>query len=305
VNFHIDKFMKLGGVFIIYGWCDAYRPADDLRFTAGNAYIETVSRSVIRNDLIPFFGAESAIWGFRAYGIDDAVTPTSVTDIGLTFANGERILRLSEASVPNVDNIAHQVWTKFVAEANAKGGKILEIGSRARSGTTLRDLFGANLEYIGVDVTDGPNVDIVADAHHLSEFVNDTVDFICSISTFEHFIMPWKVVLETNKILNMGGRIFSHSHQTWPEHDVPFDYFRFSEQAWSGLFNVHTGFRIIDVKSGHPVAVSAVYNVGGPFDEMEHSVGHAMSVCVAEKIGKPMVSWDAAASLLRGIEYTY
>lgn len=305
MNFHIDKFMKLGGAFIIHGWSDSYQPGEKVTLTASEQPLETVTRSIVRDDLTPHFGEGSEGWGFRAYGIDDGSIALSATAIGLTFANGDNVPNISQTNVPAEDHVAHGVWSEFIADANAKGGRLLEIGSRARSGGTVRDVFGPTVEYIGTDVTDGPNVDIVADAHHLSDFVFEPVDFICSLSTFEHFIMPWKVVLEANKILKIGGLIFSHSHQTWPEHDVPFDYFRFSEKAWSGLFNPHTGFRIVKVKVGHPVAIAAMFNVGGPFDEMEHSPGHAMSVCIAEKIAEPLVSWDAAASLVQKIEYTY
>lgn len=305
MRFHIDRFIKIGGVFIVQGWSDSFHTGDSLTLTAETSFLETVTRSIMRSDLPTLFGSGSERWGFRAYGIDDGITSPSATSIGLTFPNGDRIEKLSEASVPQQDHIAHMVWVNFVAEVNAKGGRLLEIGSRARSGSTIRDQFGDNIEYIGVDVTDGPNVSVVSDAHHLSDAIIEPVDYVCSISTFEHFMMPWKVALEINKILKPGGRVFSHSHQTWPEHDVPFDYFRFSEQAWSGIFNSHTGFRIVETKVGHPVSVSAIYNVGGPFDEMEYSPGHAMSVCVAEKIAEPLVKWEAAMQLVNSITYEY
>lgn len=305
MNFFIDKFMKIGGAFIVHGWSERFRPGDKLVINSAGAPLETITRPIIRHDLRSHFGAGAELWGFRAYGIDSGQEAIQATSIGLTFANGEEIGNLASASVPPQDHLAHVVWANFIAEVNAKGGRLVEIGSRARSGSTIRDQLGSNVQYIGVDVTDGPNVDIVADAHNISQFIHSPVDYVCSISTFEHFIMPWKVALEINKILVPGGKIFSHSHQTWPEHDVPYDFFRFSDQAWSGLFNAHTGFQVNDVKSGHSVAVLANYNVGGPFEEMEHSPGHAMSVCVAQKISDALVEWNAPMSSIREIGYDY
>jgi hypothetical protein len=46
------------------------------------------------------------------------------------------------------------------------GSKLLELGSRARSGNVVE--FG-QVDYTGVDIMAGPNVDIVADVHYLSE----------------------------------------------------------------------------------------------------------------------------------------
>jgi SAM-dependent methyltransferase len=305
MNFFIDKFMKIGGAFIIHGWSERFRPGDRLVINSGDTLLETVTRPIMRLDLRQHFGTGAELWGFRAYGIDEGRDSLQATSVGLKFANGEKIENLASACVPKEDHLAHVVWANFIAEANAKGGRLVEIGSRARSGSTIRNQLGSNVEYIGIDVTDGPNVDIVADAHNIADFIKSPVDYVCSISTFEHFIMPWKVVLEINKILVPGGKVFSHSHQTWPEHDVPYDFFRFSDQAWFGLFNAHTGFQVNEVKSGHPVAVLAKYNVGGPFEEMEHSPGYAMSVCVAQKISDVLVEWNAPMNSVRKIGYDY
>ena len=82
--------------------------------------------------------------------------------------------------------------------------------------------------------------------------------------------MPWKVALEINKILRVGGKVYTHSHQAWPLHDIPFDYFRFSDQAWHGLFNAHTGFCIIDAKMAALITQARQYNTGPPFDHLEY-----------------------------------
>lgn len=59
------------------------------------------------------------------------------------------------------------------------------------------------------------------------------------------------------------------------------------------------------MKAGHAVSVVAKYNLGGPFEEMEHSSGHAMSVCVAEKVSEPLVEWEQPMNLVRHIGYDY
>jgi len=84
---------------------------------------------------------------------------------------------------------------------------VLELGSRARSGSTNRAHFSKKHRYTGVDFMDGENVDIVADAHSLSDhFKPDSIDAIFAISVFEHLAIPWKTAIEINHIMRVRGR---------------------------------------------------------------------------------------------------
>lgn len=80
-----------------------------------------------------------------------------------------------------------------------KGPKVLEIGSRNVSNVTRKDLFPNASKYVGFDVLDGENVDVVGDAHQLSEYVaENSFDIVYSVSVFEHLMFPWKAALEIN-----------------------------------------------------------------------------------------------------------
>ena len=126
-----------------------------------------------------------------------------------------------------------------------------EIGGRDRSQRTIKEKF-PNAEYVVVDIVAGENVDVVADAHQLSSvFENSSFDFVISASVFEHLLMPWKVALEINKILRPGGSLWISSHQTVGLHDSPWDYWRFSRDSWTGIFNKNTGFEIVATVSDH------------------------------------------------------
>jgi hypothetical protein len=43
--------------------------------------------------------------------------------------------------------------------------------------------------------------------------------------------MPWKAVIEIIKVMSPGGLIFTQPHQTWPIHETPWDYWRFSRDG--------------------------------------------------------------------------
>jgi SAM-dependent methyltransferase len=116
-------------------------------------------------------------------------------------------------------------------------------GARNSTGVLKRALIPATWEYVGLDVAADDNVDVIGDAHALRRsFKKDSFDAVFALAVFEHLIMPWKAVLEINHILRRGGLFLAVTHQTFPLHEEPWDYFRFSAHSWRALFNQHTGF---------------------------------------------------------------
>jgi SAM-dependent methyltransferase len=303
MSFGIDRFSVLAGVVVVRGWSSDYAPGREVILKHDGRDMQTITRPDDRLDIAAVHGPQAAGWGFRAYGVlDDVLAPAG--RIGLRWPSGAAIEALSMANPPQYDN-PHALIDGFFAEVNATGGTVLEIGSRARSGNSFRDRFGAHVRYIGADITAGENVDVVVDAHHLADAIGGPVDYVFSVSTFEHFLMPWKVVLEINKVLRLGGKVLSHSHQSWPSHEEPWDYFRFSREAWGGLFNRHTGFRICESRRGEAVSILSLHNPGGPFDGMDAHPGYALTVALAEKVAPPQVAWEARMSDIQHIEYKY
>ncbi|MBL9079218.1 MAG: hypothetical protein JNL08_17075 [Planctomycetes bacterium] len=79
-------------------------------------------------------------------------------------------------------------------------------------------------------------------SHH---FPADTFDAMVSVAVFEHLLMPWKVAIEMNKVLRVGGVVRLTSHESFPLHEEPWDFFRFGTACWDTLFNQVTGFAVI------------------------------------------------------------
>lgn len=91
--------------------------------------------------------------------------------------------------------------------------------------------------YVKADIAAGIDVDIVADAHELtSAFEVGEFDAVIAISVFEHLRRPWDAVNELAAILKPGGVALVMTHQTFPLHGYPHDYFRFSIEALEELF---------------------------------------------------------------------
>jgi hypothetical protein len=199
----------------------------------------------------------------------------------------------------------HQLFGKFLQRVNAMPrGAALEIGSRARSGITRRALIPSGWEYVGFDIVQGENVDVVGDAHTMSrQLPNGHFNVTMSFSVFEHLAMPWKVVLEMNKVMAPNGVAFIQTHQSWPLHETPWDFWRFSDSTWAALFNPATGFRIIDAASSEPLMMVA--QRWHPIVNYGQAGGFALSAVLVEKVGETSLEWDVDLSGIVVGDYPY
>jgi len=146
-----------------------------------------------------------------------------------------------------------QTWNEFIARVNALDKpRILELGTKRsemnlEKGTIHKAEFKNYSEYVGTDVEEGIDVDIVADAHKLSDTLGEErYDVIISCSTFEHFKYPTLVAHEIMKVLKLNGLLFIQTHQAFPLHAFPTDFFRFSTEALESLFGTKNGFNVIN-----------------------------------------------------------
>lgn len=184
------------------------------------------------------------------------------------------------------------LYRRFVSEVQAVASRpsILDIGGRNRSGLDRSQSFPW-ADVTVLDIVPGDNVTVVGDAHELSKyFPSESFDGIYCVSVFEHLLMPWKVVLEMNRVLRLGGRCLIHTHQTLGMHDLPWDFWRYSDSSWDALFNQQTGFRILERAMDseqyvipfllRPEKISA-----------EKSAGYEGSCVLVEKIGPTKLAW--------------
>ncbi len=164
----------------------------------------------------------------------------------------------SPPEAPEMANDARAIWDDFVRRVNEDRLSVLEVGSRAVSpgGQSKRSLFPDAASYTGFDYHPDSNTDVVGDAHRLSDYFPDQrFGAVFSISVLEHLAMPWLLPVEINKVLVPGGLTFHHTHQTWPVHELPWDFFRFSENAHRTLFCRALGFETISSGMFAPVRV--------------------------------------------------
>jgi SAM-dependent methyltransferase len=200
----------------------------------------------------------------------------------------------------------HRIFRSFIAETDRRpAGRILEIGSRARSGNVYKGLFRNYSRYVGLDIIEGENVDVVGDIHRLSRYFEEvSFDFVYSISTFEHLAMPWKAVLEINKVMSTGGWLYIATHPCWPPHERPWDFWRFSEEGFQVLLNRMTGFEILECSAGLPCSIVPFGHEESMKGLCEQRANLGISV-IARKIGPSdgRLAWDVDVSEILDTDY--
>ena len=86
--------------------------------------------------------------------------------------------------------------------------RILDIGSYDVNGS-YKPLFAQpGWHYVGVDLSPGPNVDVVLSSPYHLPMASGDFDLVISGQAFEHVEYFWLSWLEMARILKPGGQIF-------------------------------------------------------------------------------------------------
>jgi SAM-dependent methyltransferase len=184
-----------------------------------------------------------------------------------------------------------------VAQAAASGQRprLLDVGGRARSRIQKSEDY-PHCDVTVFDIIADPGVDVVGDAHELSaHFPPGSFDFAISLAVFEHLLMPWKVAVEMNRVLKPGGLAYVWAPQSHSTHDMPWDFFRFSDAAWHALFNRRTGFEVVATDMSMQVHIVPRVLPEQPADP-EHTMGYMSSEVLVRKIGLAEVDWPVKLS---------
>lgn len=113
---------------------------------------------------------------------------------------------------------------------------IVDIGSLNVNGT-IKTALPDGHKYLGVDMMEGDNVDIVVDDPYILPFEDNTIDVIVSTSCFEHCEFFWVLFLEISRVLKPGGLFYLNAPSNGRFHRYPCDYWRFYPDSGSALQN--------------------------------------------------------------------
>ena len=139
--------------------------------------------------------------------------------------------------VPEVN--VYEIFRKRILEKKPKS--VLEVGTRRSASdraTHQKDSFPwvPDEDYIRLDIRDGIDVDMIGDLHALPEDWTARFECVIADAVFEHLERPWIAAREVARVLAPGASFLVVTHQCYPIHGHPNDFFRFSKEALRLIF---------------------------------------------------------------------
>ena len=127
-------------------------------------------------------------------------------------------------------------------------GKLLDFGCGRKP---YEDLFNVK-EYIGVDMANtghdhkNSKIDIYYDGKHLP-FNDASFDSLFCSEVLEHIFNPDEILCELHRVLRPGAKALITVPFSWNEHEMPYDYARYTSPGITHLLEKN-GFKIIELK---------------------------------------------------------
>lgn len=184
----------------------------------------------------------------------------------------------------------------FIEHYVEKGGgkKVLDVGS-CNIGGCYKPLFnGTGIQYTGLDIEPGANVDVVMEDPYCWDSLEDEgYDYIISGQAFEHIEYPWQTIKEIYKKLRPDGVICIIVPNSFWEHRYPTDCYRYYSDGMRALAK-WAGFRVIEVS----VAGIPDSNASLDFDNINNDV--CLVACKSDEIFEKY-----AANIMFPIERRY
>lgn len=99
-------------------------------------------------------------------------------------------------------------------------------------------------EYIRMEHKPMKGIDVVGSAYEIP-FPDEYFDSVVCTQVFEHLAVPHKAVREIHRILKKGGTILVTVPQMTPLHEIPYDYFRYTNYGLEALFE---DFELVEMR---------------------------------------------------------
>jgi len=128
--------------------------------------------------------------------------------------------------------IGETFFRNYLGEQTA--GKILDLGGLNVNGS-LREVAPRGWNYISVDSSSGPGVDVVLDDACRLPFATNEFDAVVSSSCFEHNPLFWLTLNEMCRVTHEGGYIYINAPSNGAYHRYPKDCWRFYPDAGAAL----------------------------------------------------------------------
>ncbi len=134
------------------------------------------------------------------------------------------------------------------AVSAARGGLVIDIGAGE---APYRPVF-EECRFVAIDLAEwrerlSYRLDAVGNVQQLP-FASNAADVVLSTGVLEHVRDPFAAAMEMYRVLKPNGRAFIYLPLLRPEHQAPYDFFRYTRYGVEELFGRRCGFVDVDVR---------------------------------------------------------
>ena len=155
--------------------------------------------------------------------------------------------------------------------------------------------FFAHSQYVALDSAIGnvswdySKIDVFGDAHTLP-IKNDSIDVCVNATSLEHYLEPRQVFHEFARVLKPGGQLFLYVPFIHAEHEVPFDFYRYTRYGLAYFCN-RSGLEIQFLRPGNGIFETCL-DVMGFALTLVNFQGKEQIMQLFEKVIKPLFLRD-------------
>lgn len=149
-----------------------------------------------------------------------------------------------------MDGLCYGLMGSFVRRylRKKRGLFVCDIGSCDINGS-FKPLFGRH-KYLGLDIKEGPNVDIISEDLYRYPFENETFDVVISGSTVEHVKNMFRWIVELKRIVKREGLICIIAPSVFRmNHPHPVDCWRIYPDGMRFLLEMIAGLEVLKIRS--------------------------------------------------------
>jgi len=138
-------------------------------------------------------------------------------------------------------NVLHHQWamnrqllafSRNQLQKLPSGSSVLDVGVGSAPYWNLR----SDLNWLGIDVVDGPKVDFTINKDSSWPINDASFDYIFCTQVLEHVENPAFLVSEIRRVLKPGGKVLMNAPFLYPFHGMPNDQFRYTTTQLRYLF---------------------------------------------------------------------
>jgi SAM-dependent methyltransferase len=146
--------------------------------------------------------------------------------------------------------LVHRLAEVYIRKAAGLArGRLLDVGCGTKPYLEAYSRFVSS--YTGVDLLrargNGSKADVYGDAQALP-FKDGSFDTVVSFQVMEHVKEPWTMLENINRVLAPGGYLILTVPHMWGLHEIPNDYYRFTEYGLRYLYE-SAGLDVVKIEA--------------------------------------------------------